>query len=364
MSWKEYRLQNKRAAEHLSWGGITHPNILRCKDDSVLGIITYQPYSMEEETQRIALPSFQNGWSIWIEEQQERSGARRSYLTLSWMPFRGMDGKVKNTLTGEKIEIDALEVTLAGVLRALAASFPAEAEANLLAYQEIVDYLCFTLTMGERRMEMPDPPIDLDLYLTDRLPLNFAENHVRLGDEMFLLLSLPALFGAEGELYEELWQTFAHHGIPCRHTQRILLFGEKEAEKELRSYMGKWCPSRRYIKDLLTDGLLGQLNGYYTNEIILLISKDAFDVVAEYLHRLMSARALSYVVEDYNAKDLWWGSLPGMFKAGLVPPICGFATIEDLLAVTQPAAVEEERGEAGEEEQEGEEEEIVSAEPL
>ena len=364
MSWKEYKLQNKRAAEHLSWGGITHPNILRCKDDSVLGIITYQPYSMEEETQRIALPSFQNGWSIWIEEQQERSGARRSYLTLSWMPFRGMDGKVKNTLTGEKIKIEALEDALAVALHTLAASFPVEAQAHILSYQEIVDYLCFTLTMGERCMEMPDPPIDLDLYLTDRLPLNFTENHVRLGDEMFLLLSLPALFGAEGELYEELWQTFAHHGIPCRHTQRILLFGEKEAEKELRSYMGKWCPSRRYIKDLLTDGLLGQLNGYYTNEIILLISKDAFDVVAEYLHRLMSARAFSYVVEDYNAKDLWWGSLPGMFKAGLVPPICGFATIEDLLAVTQPAAVEEERGEAGEEEQEGEEEEIVSAEPL
>ena len=133
MSWKEYKLQNKRAAEHLSWGGITHPNILRCKDDSVLGIISYQPYRMEEETQRIALPSFQSGWSIWFEEQQERTGVRHSYLTVSWMPFRSMDGKVKNTLTGEKIKIEALEDALAAALHTLAASFPAEAQAHILS---------------------------------------------------------------------------------------------------------------------------------------------------------------------------------------------------------------------------------------
>ena len=209
-------------------------------------------------------------------------------------------------------------------------------------------------------MEMPDPPIDLDLYLTDRLPLNFTENHVRLGDEMFLLLSLPALFGAQADIYEELRQTFAGHGIPCRHTQRLLLFGEKEAEKELRGYTGKWCPSRRYIKELLTEGVLGQLNGYYTNEIILLIPKEEFDTVTAYLHRLMYARALPYVIEDYNAKDLWWGSLPGMFTAGLVPPLCGFAALEDLLNVEQIIPVKEE----DEEVRQGEEEEIVSAESI
>ena len=364
MSWKEYKLQNKSAAEHLSWGGITHPNILRCKDDSVLGIIAYQPYRMEEETQRIALPVLQSGWSIWVEEQQEHSGVRRSYLTVSWMPFRSMDGKVRNTLTGEKITIEALEETLAGFLQTLAAFFPAEAQAHLLSYQEIVDYLCFTLTMGKRRMEMPDPPIDLDLYLTDRLPLNFTENHVRLGDEIFLLLSLPALYGAQADIYEELWQSFAGHRIPCRHTQRLLLFGKKEAEKELRSYTGKWCPSRRYIKELLTEDGLGRLNGYYTNEIILLIPKEEFDPVASYLHRLMYARALPYVIEDYNAKDLWWGSLPGMFTAGLVPPLCGFAALEDLLNVEQPAQTDDEEESEVPEEVIGEEEEIVPAEPL
>ena len=250
------------------------------------------------------------------------------------------------------------------VRQTLAAFFPAEAQAHLLSYQEIVDYLCFTLTMGKRRMEMPDPPIDLDLYLTDRLPLNFTENHVRLGDEIFLLLSLPALYGAQADIYEELWQSFAGHRIPCRHTQRLLLFGKKEAEKELRSYTGKWCPSRRYIKELLTEDGLGRLNGYYTNEIILLIPKEEFDPVASYLHRLMYARALPYVIEDYNAKDLWWGSLPGMFTAGLVPPLCGFAALEDLLNVEQPAQTDEEEESEVPEEVIGEEEEIVPAEPV
>ena len=79
---------------------------------------------------------------------------------------------------------------------------------------------------------------------------------------------------------------------------------------------------------------------------------------AEYLHHLMYARALPYVIEDYNAKDLWWGSLPGMFMAGLVPPICGFAALEDLLAVVHPVRTE------NEEMQQGEEEELVPAESV
>lgn len=40
-----------------------------------------------------------------------------------------------------------------------------------------------------------------------------------------------------------------------------------------------------------------------------------------------------YIVEDYNAKDLWWGSLPGLFRAATTPPICGFQALEELLAV-------------------------------
>ena len=74
----------------------------------------------------------------------------------------------------------------------------------------------------------------------------------------------------------------------------------------------------------------------------------------------MDARALPYVIEDYNAKDLWLGSLPGMFTAGLVPPLCGFAALEDLLNVEQIIPVKEE----DEEVRQGEEEEIVSAESI
>ena len=87
-------------------------------------------------------------------------------------------------------------------------------------------------------------------------------------------------------------------------------------------------------------------------------------MVSEYLHHLMHARALPYVIEDYNAKDLWWGSLPGMFTAGLVPPLCGFAALEDLLNVEQPAQTDDEEESEVPEEVIREEEEIVPAEPV
>jgi len=61
-----------------------------------------------------------------------------------------------------------------------------------------------------------------------------------------------------------------------------------------------------------------------------------------YLEKLLGTLGIPYIVEDYNAKDLWWGSLPGLFRAGLVPPLCGFSSLEELLAMEKSEEAEEE----------------------
>ena len=75
-----------------------------------------------------------------------------------------------------------------------------------------------------------------------------------------------------------------------------------------------------------------RLNGYYNNQTVALVSQEDYARTEAYLEKLLGMLGIPYIVEDFNAKDLWWGSLPGLFRAAVVPPICGFRTIEELLA--------------------------------
>ena len=83
------------------------------------------------------------------------------------------------------------------------------------------------------------------------------------------------------------------------------------------------------------------MNGYYNNQTIALVSEEGYTRVETYLEVLLGDLGVPYIIEDYNAKDLWWGSLPGLFRAATTPPICGFQTLEELLAVKDvPQATE------------------------
>lgn len=337
MSWKEYHLTNKGIEDWLPWGALTHESVLHNKDDSMLGIIRYQRFCPRgEEAQRIALPAFRQGWCLWIEEQYAPTGTagdeEACFLVLCWNPFYKRDAMVRNTMDGKPIPLDKAEEALAALLDSLAGSFPPSARASVLVYQEIIDYLTFSLTMGRKHAPMPDPPIDLDIQLTDGIDLDFSANHVRLAGETYLVLTLPAEIGSSGEAVRHLRTAFADAGIPFRHVQRLLLYDAKSAKKELQGYMGRWCPSRRYIKDMLQEGLLQSVNGLYNHQMIFLVPEDERGRVEAYLTQAIEAMRLPYIIEDFNAKDLWWGSLPGLFRAALFPPICGFSGLCDLLA--------------------------------
>ena len=334
MSWKEYELNNNSIADWLPWGALTHENVMRNKDDSVLGIISYQKGSEAD----VSFPKLPNGWALWIEEQQVKFGEEECYLAVSWNPFL-VHGKVVNTVDGKVIYLEELEMALHAVLLNIAESFPKENHAHLLAYQEMIDYLCHALTLGKKWMPMPDVPVDLDAYLTDELCVDFSGNHVKLGKDTFLVLSLPACVGSSEEVFCRCRKELKEAKIPYRHVQRLLLYREKSAKRELLRYTKKWCNSRKYIKSTLLQAALGELNGLYQNMFILLVSEQELKKTEHFLRQLCEELEIPYIIEDYNAKDLWWGSLPSLFRAAIYPPICGFANIGELLARKEDSVV-------------------------
>jgi hypothetical protein len=332
-SWKEYSLENKEVQDWVVWEALTHESVLRSKDDSVLGVIRYKPFQRKEGA-GISLPAFSQGWVMNIEEQHGEEG-ESCFLTLTWNPFLSLKGdKVENAL-GENtaMTLDAMEQHMFSVLDTLASRFPPEAEAKILKYQEIIDYLAFSLSHGRMYVEMPDVPVDLDVYLTQDFTADFSKNLITFGEETFLILTLPAFLGAMEKTLRRIIEEMEHAHIPCRHVQRILFFDEKEARKEMerRDRMGLWCRSRKYIKELIEAPLHGKFYGYYNNTLVALVKTEDYGRTVAYLRKLFYETQEFYVIENFNAKQRWWGTIPAHFRAGVAAPICAFQSLEDLL---------------------------------
>ena len=346
-SWKEYSLENKEVQDWVVWEALTHESVLRSKDDSVLGVIRYKPFQRKEGA-GISLPAFSQGWVMNIEEQHGEEG-EACFLTLTWNPFLSLKGdKVENAL-GENaaMSIDAMEQHMFSVLDTLASRFPPEAEAKILKYQEIIDYLAFSLSHGRMYVEMPDVPVDLDVYLTEDFTANFSKNLITFGEETFLILTLPAFLGAMEKTLRRIIEEMARGGIPCRHVQRILFFDEKEARKEMerRDRMGLWCRSRKYIKELIEAPLHGKFHGYYNNTLVALVKTENYARTVAYLRKLFYETQEFYIIENFNAKQRWWGTIPAHFRAGVAAPICAFQNLEDLLMASGSGSMKKEETE-------------------
>lgn len=346
-SWKEYSLENKEVQDWVVWEALTHESVLRSKDDSVLGVIRYKPFERKEGA-GISLPAFSQGWVMNIEEQHGDEG-EACFLTLTWNPFLSLKGdKVENAL-GENaaMSIDAMEQHMFSVLDTLASRFPPEAEAKILKYQEIIDYLAFSLSHGRMYVEMPDVPVDLDVYLTEDFTADFSKNLITFGEETFLILTLPAFLGAMEKTLRRIIEEMEHAHIPCRHVQRILFFDEKEARKEMerRDRMGLWCRSRKYIKELIEAPLHGKFHGYYNNTLVALVKTENYARTVAYLRKLFYETQEFYVIENFNAKQRWWGTIPAHFRAGIAAPICAFQSLEDLLMASGSGSMKKEETE-------------------
>ena len=332
-SWKEYRLDNKGIWDWVAWEALTHESILRNKDDSVLGVIRYKPF-VQQKGEKIDLPAFSKGWVMNIEEQHGEAG-EACFLTLTWNPFLNLKGdRVENALgENSSMTIEAMEQHMFSVLDTLASRFPSEAEARILKYQEIIDYLAFSLAHGRLYVEMPAVPVDLDSLLTQDFSADFSKNLITFNEETFLVLTLPAFLGCMEETLRRIVEEMTRTGIPCRHVQRILFFGEKEARKEMerRDRMGLWCNSRKYIKELIEAPLHGKFHGYYNNTLVALVKTEDYARTVAYLRKLFYETQEFYIIENFNAKQRWWGTIPAHFRAGIAAPICAFQSVEELL---------------------------------
>jgi hypothetical protein len=322
MTLKDYKIDDNAIYEWLPYGGIVRPEVVKNKDGSFMGIIEYEKIS---HYKNLALRSnYRNGWSVWLETQHKGS-FDKNYFILCWNPFKTKDGEIKN-YTKPLQDASCTELFLAE-LKDTAKSLSLLTECRILKYQEIVDVLRFSLSLADDECKMPDIPLYLDVVLSKDLDMSFSENGISINGKNVYILSLAGL--PKNDELEEILESLK--AVRYRYVKRLLFFDKKSAEKNLAQYTSLWCNGRKSVKKLITDKLLNNYNVYFSEIIVLLLTDEESVKITEIIRSKLKKLELLFIIEEYNLKDSWWGSLPAIFRANIAPPVMGFSSLESLL---------------------------------
>ena len=325
---REYIVQQS-VDEWIPWGGITLPHVLEQKDGSYLSIIKYEPYSAPEHPE-IHLPNFPRGWAISTERQHYKNGVYGDYLIITWNPFyEKITRNVENLRTPGLFKGNTLHY-FGEEMQEIVKELGKEIKVKLLEYQQIIDFLSFSLDFEYERVEMPEEPLYIDTLLSQDVAMSFGNNAISYIDPdgkvnrviLTSILGHPDLHNAFDQL----------NGVTYRYCRRLLCMPEDYTKDKLKEYTERWCKGRQYMLDgLLVPMTEGELFGPYAEAFIFCVPEDKVKEMVAYIRQVLSETSLSFVNEEFNLKEIWWGMCPGNFRANVNPLPETFTDIGSLL---------------------------------
>lgn len=320
---KESAINNTAVDEWLPWGGITRPAVMEQKDHSYFSVISYLPWYKQVFPNNVNFPELCRGWGLWSERQHTLKGDTH-YIVLFWNPFTEKNKSyVENTL-GEKIDKDKTKDYFEQESQKFTKMIRQVTVARLLTYQEIMDFLSFSLSMGDNHADMPEDSSCMDVLLSQDIKFRFDANDIYINDKRVLIVTLPGL--TEPNM---LFDKFSK--IPFRYVRRLLMFNPDEAKKDLNKYAGHWCSGRKTMLKRIEQDIISSINGYYYNGFIFHVPRQEYENFRSYITAELTKMEIPFIIENYNLKDVWWGSIAGNYLANITPPLVGFSSVTDLL---------------------------------
>lgn len=320
---KEFDVDDTAVDEGLPWGGLTLPHVMRQKGGSFFSVIEYATYERTALTKNLALPEFQRGWAMW-NESQHTPDSDRNFIVLFWNPFETKAEPLIENALGEKVSKGDELKYFGEVAEKFCCELSKNTAAKLLAYQELLDFLSFTLTLDATAVAMPEVPLYLDALLSQDVQFQFKANDIFINGKRVFVVTLPTVLNP--------WRLFDRiKNFRYRYVRRMLMFSKPEAELELKKYDCKWCPRRKVMLEEIESGVLSEFNGYYYNGIIFHLEEPEYEAARQCLAEYLTSEGVPFIFEKFNLKDVWWGSLPGVFLANITPPVTGFDSLEEFL---------------------------------
>ena len=327
---KEYHIDLTQLHEWLPWGGMIYPQVIRNKDRSLMGFISYQGENLSKPENMI---DFSDGWAIWSEEQHF-NGETRKILTLFWKPFVDYKtGRATNGLAGKPIPVNTIEKSFISTLDNLKNTLFQGGEASILECEEILGYLGSTIRGEAFHMKMLEIPLYLDAILSKDVQfkvfdaLTDKKNDLCI-DGKFISIMTPLGY-PKMPIMGILLRAF--RDFDYRFVRRFLFANKHQTKKEMAAYMKDWCYNRKSMKSFLQNGLEGAYNGVYTNTFVFRFNEDEREKNERFIRDVLETMELPHIMEEYNRKHDWWATIPGIHQAGLTSPIKGIESLTELL---------------------------------
>jgi len=312
---EDYRQDYSKVYSWLSWGGLILPEVVRNKDGSLMGFIRYGK-SSEMTVDGLHL-NFPKGWSIWLD-QHHFPGDDSNTLCLSWNPMHKNRNAPADNLyecisSVEKDEAEYFRKVLRSIETQIASC---RAGSHVMEFEEVLSYLKSTLHLQACELAMPKIPLYLDAVLSRDMafkvysPDGPDKNRLTIRDREIVVVSIK----------ENLSQSTlnmvlkAFRQMNYRFCRRVLFMPEDNLQHELRKLTQSWCPQRQTIRDYMLAKQKGN-GGMISNTLVFALDKDDLNDYRQYIREILEAVDIPFVLESYNNKPCWWGTLPGMFRA-------------------------------------------------
>ncbi len=318
-SINDFGLKSTDVEEHLPWGGLVRPTVVKQKDNSYFSIIKYKPFQIyEDETLDAAKWSFKRGWVLWNEHQHIKDGESNDYLVICWNPFHSVTNKTFNILDEKKVTSPERELTyFEHTVKMFAEDFSRIGEVKIIEYQELLDVLSFSLSLGESNLEMPDVPLYLDALIANDIVFKSTSNNFYINHKKLIAISIHSIMDIR-----ELYPLLKH--VSFRHNKRFICFSRLQAVKQLKEYSKLWFPRRKVIRDMALGDLIKTYNGYYNEALLFLVDKENEKGFNDYLIDNLQKYGVAFTNESFSLKNVFWSTMPGLFLANIRPPVQGF----------------------------------------
>lgn len=306
------------------------------KDMSLQSVIRYDKLNTQADTAAIQdvcdfLLRFTSGWAVWVDRQFSAS-KEKVYITILWNPFIEQGKIVNFPFSNEQMTAESLYHRELHVLRrfqeavyALQEKLSKIVNAEVLTMLPVLQYLKQTLS-PDSAVEMPPIPLYLDAYLS--LDISLAgqnANALEIDGKQVRIITPLGFMDSESDFVSFLQRRRRAYRL----VRRMLFASEKRFRDAEEKYMKNWCENRGSILSLLEYGDLdGKACGLYTHSL-LLYEHEADTEAAQFLRE----SGIPTVVEDYNLRDVWLGSIPGMFRSNIVPPMMCIEDVSSLIAL-------------------------------
>jgi len=307
---EDYQHDYSKVYSWLSWGGLILPEVVRNKDGSLMGFIRYgQP---TEATDEINL-DYPQGWGMWLDWHYF-AGDNTETLCLLWNPIRKHSNlPAVNLCDGINRGSEAEEEYFRKVLMALSRKVPT---CHVLKQEEILSYLQSTLEMQSCEVAMMEIPLYLDAVLSKDMDFKVYNPNGRDRNRLTIRSKEIAVVSIKDRLREDKLDMVlkAFRQMDYRFCRRCFFMQEDNLQQELEKMTANWCPKRQSVRNYMLSKQAGS-GGMISDTLVFALDSAEVEEYHRYIREILEAVEVSFVMEDYNSKQCWWGTLPGMFRA-------------------------------------------------